>query len=77
MYLLQISKERKQSLSAVTDEAKAIIDEMAHDMSLKTLRFMAYWMRKILCTLYRKVLVNGAGIERVSYFKSIFTCKIF
>ena len=62
---LQISKEKKQSITEVTEEAKAIIDEMAHNMSLTTLRFMAFLLRKILSTLYKKVLVNGAGIERV------------
>ena len=60
----------------VTDEAAAILEEMGHNFSMKTLRLMAYLMRKIVGTLYRKVLVNSRGLDRVSIKVTMFLLMV-
>ncbi|KAK3741287.1 hypothetical protein QZH41_012585 [Actinostola sp. cb2023] len=60
----ETAKEQGKTITEIKDEAKAILDEMGHNYSMKTLRFMAFIMKKILSTLLRKVLVNQKGLER-------------
>ena len=63
---LQTAEERNTSVEIVTDEVKAILEEMGHNFNLSSIRLMAVMLRKILCTLFRRVLINREGLERVS-----------
>ena len=63
---LQTAEERNISVEIVTDEVKAILEEMGHNFNLSSIRLMAVMLRKILCTLFRRVLINREGLERVS-----------
>lgn len=59
------AEERGIPVQSVSDEVKANLEEIGHNFSLKTLRTMAFMIRKILCTLFRRVLVNSKGLERL------------
>jgi len=63
---LQTAEEKNATVESVTDEVKAILEEMGHNFNLSSIRVMALMLRKILCTLFRKVLINREGLERVS-----------
>ena len=65
MFSFQTAEERGIPVQSVSDEVKANLEEIGHNFSLKTLRTMAFMIRKILCTLFRRVLVNSKGLERV------------
>lgn len=62
---LQTAEEKHATVQSITDEVKAILEEMGHNFSLSSIRVMALMLRKILCTLFRKVLINREGLERV------------
>lgn len=63
--------EATQSLQ----DASAIIDEIAHTFSIKTIRVMAFALIKIIKQLFQNVMVNKEGVEQVfsilSYFHSL------
>jgi len=63
---LQTAEEKKTTVESITEEVKAILEEMGHNFNLNSIRVMALMLRKILCTLFRKVLINREGLERVS-----------
>lgn len=61
----QTAEERNSTVEAITDEVKSILEEMGHNFNLSSIRVMAFMLRKILCTLFRRVLINREGLERV------------
>ena len=61
----QTAEDKNTTVESITDEAKAILEEMGHNFNLSSIRVMALMLRKILCTLFRKVLINREGLERV------------
>ena len=65
MFDLQTAEEKNATVESITDEVKTILEEMGHNFSLSSIRLMALMLRKILCTLFRKVLINREGLERV------------
>ena len=65
MFDLQTAEEKNTTVESITDEVKTILEEMGHSFSLSSIRLMALMLRKILCTLFRKVLINREGLERV------------
>ena len=67
-YYLQTAEERNTSVDDITDEVKGILEEMGHNFNLNSIRVMALMLRKILCTLFRRVLINREGLERVREF---------
>lgn len=62
---MQTAEERGVTVEVVTDDVKAVLEEMGHNFNLSSIRVMAFMLRKILCTLFRRVLVNREGLERV------------
>ena len=64
--LFQTAEERNDTVEAITNEVKSILEEMGHNLTLSSIRVMAFMLRKILCTLFRRVLINREGLERVS-----------
>ncbi|XP_028858108.1 dihydroxyacetone phosphate acyltransferase isoform X2 [Denticeps clupeoides] len=61
----QVSAESGESTDVVKDEAAAILEEMAHRLQLRTIRFFAYTLSKAFKALYRSVCVNEEGIQRL------------
>lgn len=61
----QTAEDRSVTVEAISDEVKAILEEMGHNFNLSSIRVMAVMLRKILCTLFRRVLINREGLERV------------
>ncbi|KAJ7357411.1 hypothetical protein OS493_024922 [Desmophyllum pertusum] len=59
------AEEKNASIESITDEVKAILEEMGHNFNLSSIRVMALMLRKILCTLFRRVLINREGVERL------------
>lgn len=59
------AEERGVAIESVADEVKGILEEMGHNFNLGAIRTMAFMLRKILCTLFRRVLVNREGLERL------------
>ena len=49
----------------VEKKAKYIVDEIAHTFNLKTIRFMAFALSKIVKRLFKHLFVNRNGIEKV------------
>lgn len=49
----------------VQEEASSILDEMAHNQQLSTVRFFAFMLSKVFKTLFRSICVNEDGIQRV------------
>lgn len=70
---MQTAEERNTTVESITDEVKAILEEMGHNFNLSSIRVMALMLRKILCTLFRKVLINREGLERVCKFRKLIT----
>lgn len=59
------AEERNDTVEAITNEVKSILEEMGHNFNLSSIRVMAFMLRKILCTLFRRVLINREGLERL------------
>lgn len=51
--------------SQVEKKANEIIDEIAHTFNLRTIRFMAFAVTKIVKRLFKHVFINRSGIEKV------------
>ena len=52
----------------IMKEAKAILDEMAHNLNMRAIRGFAVALTKVMKALYRRLYVNKDGIDRVSMF---------
>ncbi|XP_074649512.1 dihydroxyacetone phosphate acyltransferase-like [Tubulanus polymorphus] len=61
----QISKEKKIPLADVAKEAESILNEMAHNFRMRSIRGVAYLLTKVLKSIYKKIYVNVEGIEKL------------
>jgi len=64
--LTRFVKQRGQKKKNVEKKAKYIVDEIAHTFNLKTIRFMAFALSKIVKRLFKHLFVNGSGIQKMS-----------
>lgn len=55
-----------ESPDIIQEEATEILDEMGHNIQTRTIRFFALTLSKVFKTLFRKICVNGEGIQKVS-----------
>ena len=63
---LQVAHESGASLEEVQKEAASILEEMGHNLNLRSVRFFAYFLIKVFKSLFRRVYVNEEGVQRVS-----------
>ena len=77
IFIFQVCEEEGSKRGKVAKKAKEIVDEIAHTFSLRTIRFMAFMLSKIVKRLFRHVYVNRSGIEKVSRNLSYCICYPF
>ena len=63
--LLQICAEKGVSPEEVRKEAKAILDEMAHNLNMTAIRHFAYVLVRVFKALFQRVYVNEEGVQMV------------
>ena len=56
----------------VVAEALSILDEMAHNLRTGAVRGFAFFLIKVMKSLYRRIYVNVDGIQKVSLEKRSF-----
>ncbi|XP_006902953.1 PREDICTED: dihydroxyacetone phosphate acyltransferase [Elephantulus edwardii] len=61
----ELSKESKQSIDVLKEEACKILDEMSHKLRLGVIRFFAFTLSKIFKQIFSKVCVNEEGIQKL------------
>ena len=60
-----MAAESSREVKEVQSEAKALLQEIAHNMALPAVRTLAYALRMALRRILHGVYVNTAGLERV------------
>lgn len=55
--------EKKTSKEELLREAEAILDEMAHALSMKSVRGFAFFLIKVFKQLFQRVYVNEEGVQ--------------
>jgi glycerone phosphate O-acyltransferase len=63
--LLQLASENHITQDVLYKEAKDILDEMAHNLSMKATRGFAFALIKVFKALFNRVYVNEDGIQMV------------
>ena len=66
LIFMQHAKKENAKEDKIRKEAKLISEEIAHRFNLKTIRFMAYTLSKIVRRLFRHIYVNKEGVAEVS-----------
>lgn len=61
----QICSEEHRSREDVEKEAKVILEEMAHNYGLSTVRIFGIFLAKLMKKLYQGIYVNRDGIEKI------------
>nr|DBA26912.1 TPA: hypothetical protein GDO54_011109 [Pyxicephalus adspersus] len=62
----QISLETDEPLDVIQEQVCEILDEMAHNLTLNTIRIFAVSLSKIFKRLYRKIFLNVEGIQKLA-----------
>ena len=63
--MIQLSEEQGVSETSLRKEAVGILDKMGHTMSTASIVFTAYAVRKIVNSLYERVIVNKEDLQKV------------
>ena len=58
--------EGKMTREQLSKEAEAIANEMGHELNLKAVRTLAFFLIKIFKALFRRVYVNEDEVHKVS-----------
>ncbi|MBN3318607.1 GNPAT acyltransferase, partial [Atractosteus spatula] len=61
----QMSAETGESPAIIQEEAAVILEEMAQNLQLSFIRFLAYSLSKVFKRVFRRVRVNEEGIQRL------------
>lgn len=61
----RVSQESGRSAEEVLKEAKSVLDELGHALTMKGVRFLAIALIKVFKALFKRIYVNEAGIERL------------
>nr|XP_015194544.1 PREDICTED: dihydroxyacetone phosphate acyltransferase-like [Lepisosteus oculatus] len=61
----QMSAETGESPAIIQEEAAVILEEMAQNLQLGFIRFLAYSLSKVFKRVFRRVRVNEEGIQRL------------
>ncbi|XP_078674023.1 dihydroxyacetone phosphate acyltransferase-like [Branchiostoma floridae x Branchiostoma belcheri] len=62
----QLATETDQSEDELMSQARAMVQEMGHNLRMRSIRFFAYFLNKIFKTLYKKIYVNGDHLEKLA-----------
>ena len=65
VFHFKVCEKEGMKRSKVEKKANQIIDEIAHTFNLRTIRFMAFALSKIVKRLFKHVFINRTGIEKV------------
>lgn len=60
-----VCKEKKLDKASVEKEADEILNEMAHNFNMGSIRFFAFFMVKVFKSLFRRIYVNADGIQQL------------
>ncbi|GFT01626.1 dihydroxyacetone phosphate acyltransferase [Nephila pilipes] len=66
----QISEENGCTEEETEEEAKNIMDEMAHNFQFRVIRFFGYVLSKFMKSVYGRILVNKKGVEKIGSISS-------
>jgi len=58
--------ESKMSQEQLLKEAEAIANEMGHELNLKAVRSLAFFLIKIFKAVFRRIYVNEDEVHKVS-----------
>ncbi|PVD26429.1 hypothetical protein C0Q70_14106 [Pomacea canaliculata] len=61
----QVCQDTGLPKAEVINQAKTIVDEMAHNLRTGAIRVFAFFLMKVLKQLYQRIYVNEEGIEKV------------
>ncbi|KAJ8009067.1 hypothetical protein DPEC_G00084990 [Dallia pectoralis] len=61
----QVSQESGEAPDIIHEEASVILEEMAHRLTISTVRFFAFALTKAFKTIFQHVCVNEEGIQRL------------
>lgn len=64
---LKVCQDTGLPKAEVINQAKTIVDEMAHNLRTGAIRVFAFFLMKVLKQLYQRIYVNEEGIEKVSH----------
>ncbi|XP_063044529.1 dihydroxyacetone phosphate acyltransferase-like isoform X2 [Engraulis encrasicolus] len=60
-----MAKESGEPLENIKEKAAEILREMAHNLQLCCIRFLAYTLSKVLKRVYHRIMVNEEGMNRL------------
>lgn len=61
----EIAQKQGKTVDVVFDEVKKILDDIGHSFTLKSIRFVAYILRKVFRNIYTGIKVNMDGLKKV------------
>lgn len=62
----QVAAENDEPREVILEEASVILDEMAQNLQLRSIRLLAFIMNKVFKSVFRSIHVNEEGLTRVS-----------
>ncbi|XP_035665137.1 dihydroxyacetone phosphate acyltransferase-like [Branchiostoma floridae] len=62
----QLATETDQSEDDLLSQARAMVEEMGHNLRMRSIRFFAYFLNKIFKALYKRIYVNGDDLEKLA-----------
>ncbi|XP_055953385.1 dihydroxyacetone phosphate acyltransferase-like [Argiope bruennichi] len=62
----QVSNEKGCTEEEIEEEARNIIDEMAHNFQFRVIRFFGYVLSKFMKSVYGRIFVNKKGMEKIA-----------
>lgn len=63
--LLQIAAKQGRKIEDVFGEVKELLADIGHTFTLKSIRLMAYLLRKVFRNIYSGIKVNMEGLNQV------------
>ena len=61
----EIAAKQGKTITDVFADVRAMLDDMGHTFTLKSIRFMAYLLRKVFRNIYTGIKVNMDGLNKV------------
>lgn len=63
----QVAAESQEPREVILEEATGILDEMAQNLKLHSVRLLGFVMNKVFQSVFRSIYVNEEGLARVSH----------
>ena len=63
-------------MEVIREEASGILEEMSHNLQLSVIRLLGYTLNKVFKSVFRRILVNEDGLNRVRTSASQQSCTL-